>query len=90
MLWIVLAVLLLMWARGRTTSYTLSGLIRNLAGHRVGGGPFTCHSKRPAAVGGTVSSASIAASHTAAASKGMRKSTFPGDTPEKRSVLLEQ
>ena len=38
MLWIVLAILLLMWARGRTTSYTLSGLIRNLAGHRVGGG----------------------------------------------------
>jgi hypothetical protein len=35
---LVLEMLLVMWARGRTTSYTLSGLIKNLAGHRVGGG----------------------------------------------------
>jgi hypothetical protein len=34
----ILAILLVAWARGRTTSYTLSGLIKNLAGHRAGGG----------------------------------------------------
>jgi hypothetical protein len=42
----VLAVLLVLWARGTAAcANTLSGLIENLAGHPAGRGVFTGHSR---------------------------------------------
>jgi predicted small secreted protein len=46
MIWIVFPVLLVLWARGTAAcSNTMSGLIENLAGHPVGRGVFTGHSR---------------------------------------------
>jgi hypothetical protein len=47
MIWMLFfAVLLVLWARGTAAcSHTMSGLIENLAGHPVGRGVFTGHSR---------------------------------------------
>jgi hypothetical protein len=44
MIWMIFAAQLVLWARGKPTSFALSGLIENLVGHPAGRGVFTHHS----------------------------------------------